>query len=445
MSAPVLLVLAFEFPPLDVVGVRRTVGLVRYLPEHGIDPVVVTTDRASMAAWTGRPLAAADNNGLPAQVHRVPCPLPARAPHEALQRAWHWLSLGGDVGTRWAPHLAAVWDRIVGETRPVAVYVSIPPFRVAPLALTLARRSGLPVIIDFRDHWSQWADNAYPTSWHYRRELRLERACLEGAEAVVGVTAQLVRDLQHAHPRVARDKFHVVPNGWDEAELPAVPAASRDDGSFIIGHAGRFYYSPEKRAAVLEPWWRKSPKHWPQRAARREDWLYRSPYFFFRAVRRLLDRRPDLESRLRIRFAGDVEDWFAGQVAEFRLERIVEHVGRLSHEACVAFEASCDALLVTSVKVEGGRDYCIAGKTFEYLSVGRPILGILTPGEQRDFLEQSGGAVLADADDAEAAASAIERLIVGGPVLPLNDAFIRAHHRRETARKIAGLVRQVAA
>ena len=200
------------------------------------------------------------------------------------------------------------------------------------------------------------------------------------------MTTQLVRDLQHAHPGVDAAKFHIVPNGWDEAEsTPLVHAPRQPDGTFIIGHAGRFYYSPEKRAAVMEPWWRKSPAHWLQYTPRREDWLYRSPYFFFRAVRRLLDWRPELEGRLRLKFAGDVEDWFAAQVAEFRLQAVVEHVGRLSHEACLAFEARCDALLVTSVKVPASRDYCIAGKTFEYLTMGRPILGIVTAGGAAGF------------------------------------------------------------
>jgi glycosyltransferase involved in cell wall biosynthesis len=436
-----LVMLAFEFPPLDVVGVRRSASLVRYLPAHGIVPIVVTADRASLSAWTGRALDAIDPEAaLPTPVHRVPCPLPAGAPHRSLARVWHYLSLAGDVGTAWAPQLDAAWDRIVAGTRPLALYVSMPP---APV--DLSRRSRLPLILDFRDHWSQWGDNAFPSRWHYRRELSAERRCLERAAAVIGVTTQLVRDLQRAHPHIAAGKFHVVPNGWDEAEVAAASPAERDNRLFVIGHAGRFYYSPAKRRAVLDPWWRKAPRQWLQYAPRREDWLYRSPYFFFRALRRLLDRRPDLEARIRVRFAGDVEDWFAAQVAEFRLERVVEHLGRLPHDACLAFEAECDALLITAAKVEGGRDYCIAGKTFEYLAIGRPILGVVTDGEQRDFLSSSGGAVLADADDADGAATVIEHLVTGGAVPARNSAFIDSHHRREMTRRIAAIVESVAA
>src|SRR5205823_5749930 len=109
-------------------------------------------------------------------------------------------SLGDGIGRRWEPHLDRVWDRVVAESKPAAVYVSIPPFSVAPLAVKLARRSRLPLIVDFRDHWSQWCASPNPTWLHYQLILRLERHCLEQAQAVIGVTGQLVRDLQAVHP-----------------------------------------------------------------------------------------------------------------------------------------------------------------------------------------------------------------------------------------------------
>jgi glycosyltransferase involved in cell wall biosynthesis len=310
--------------------------------------------------------------------------------------------------------------------------------------LRLARRSGLPLILDFRDHWSQWCHNANPTWLHYARKLRAERECILGASAVIGVTRQLVRDLQRAHREADPAKFHVLPNGFD-ADLAATPAAPRGPGEpFIIGYVGSFYYSPEMRASVMEPWWRKAPRHWLQYSPRQEDWLYRSPHFFFRALRQLLDGRPDLKGRVKVRFAGDRAEWLDQQVAAFGLQDVVEHLGRLPHRACLEFEAGCDALLVTSMKVAEGRDYCIAGKTFEYLATGRPILGIVTEGEQRDFLLSSGAALVANADDTGECAKAIERVIAGQFVPSPNMPFLQAFHRREMGRHMARVVGDVA-
>jgi len=443
-----LLMLAFDFPPLATVGVHRSVRLARHLPEQGIRPVVITTDRDSLRAWSGRELDETLVDELPSDltVYRVPCPRPAGARLRLVRRLQHFFSSGEDIGWRWAPHLTAMWDRAVAEVKPSALYVTAPPFSVVPHALTLARRSGLPLIVDFRDAWSQWCHNANPTWWHYRAKLRAERACVEGAQAIVGVTRQLLEDLRRVHPHIDASKFHAVPSGFDVTTAAPLPRDRSSDETrpFVIGYVGSFYYSPEMRASVMERWWQKRPAHWLQYSPRQEDWLYRSPHFFFRALAHLLKQRPGLRQRVRVRFAGDRLAWLDRQVADFGLQDVVEQLGRLPHAACLAFESRCDALLSTSMKVIDGRDYCIAGKTFEYLAAGRPILGIVTEGEQRDFLVSSGAAVVADADDVAAAARAIEQIVTGQFVPATPPAFLEGCHGRETSRHLAALVRSVA-
>jgi hypothetical protein len=442
-----LLMVAFEFPPMATVGVQRPVRLARHLPQHGIHPVVVTTDRDSVKHWSPRTLDDTLGDSLPANltVHRVPCPRPPDPTSPWQRRLKYFLSTTDPAGRCWGPHLSAAWDRIVDDARPDAIYVTAPPFSVVLPVMRLARRRGLPVIVDFRDAWSQWCHNANPTWWHYRAKLGDERQVVEGAAAIVGVTRQLLQDLQHAHPHVDASKFHLVTGSYDEAGAPRPrPAMARDaTAPFIIGYAGSFYYSPEMRASVMEPWWHKKPAHWPQFSPRQEDWLYRSPYFFFRALSRLFARRPKLRQRVRVRFAGDRQDWLTQQAAEFGVQDVVEQIGRLSHAACLEFETAADALLITSMKVIGGRDYCIAGKSFEYLASSRPILGIVTAGEQRDFLVASGAALVADADDIEGSADAIERMVEGSFVPVADRVFLDRFHPRATSRTLADVVRSV--
>jgi glycosyltransferase involved in cell wall biosynthesis len=191
----------------------------------------------------------------------------------------------------------------------------------------------------------------------------------------------------------------------------------------------------------MNPWWKRSPIRWLQYSPRREDWLYRSPFFFFRALRRLLDDRPDLRSRVRVRFAGGLLPWLEAQVAEFGLTDVVEHLGRMSHRACLEFQASCDALLATSAKVIGGRDYCIAGKTFEYVTSQVPIIAFVTEGEQQDFFKASGYAIVCDPDDPEVGSKRLEELIEGRLKFTPDLSFLAKYHRRETAGQLAGLLR----
>lgn len=442
-----LLMLAFEFPPLGGVGVQRSLKFAKYLPEHGVRPVVVTPDKASLEAVIGPAREAALLDELPAvtRIERVPCP-PVRRGGSRLGNWLHqFFSLGEGLGRAWRGPLLAAWSELVHRERPAALYVSVPPFSMAPLAVELAQHSGLPLILDFRDNWSQWCCSPQPSWLHYRLTLRRERACLEAASAVVCVTRQMVEDLQRVHPGVAAEKFHVIANGYDAAlpESPP-PRPARGEEPFVIGYVGSFYYTPETRAALLNPWWQRPPHRWLQYAPRREDWLYRSPFFFFRALRRLLVERPDLRARVKVRFVGDTPAWLRAQVEEFGLTDVVEHLGRMSHRACLEFQASCDALLATSAKVIGGRDYCIAGKTFEYVASQAPIIAFVTEGEQRDFLAASGLALVCDADEPEAGARALSDLIEGRFTPAPNLSYLGGFHRRETARQMAELVRRVA-
>ncbi|MBI5800793.1 MAG: glycosyltransferase family 4 protein [Verrucomicrobia bacterium] len=441
-----LLMLAFEFPPLGGVGVQRSLKFAKYLPEHGVRPVVVTPDKESIEAVIGPAREAALLDELPAAtgIERVPCPPVRRGGSRIGDWLHQFFSLGEGLGRAWREPLLAAWPELVRREKPDALYVSVPPFSMAPLAVELAQRSGLPLILDFRDNWSQWCCSPQPSWLHYRLTLRRERACLDAASAVVGVTRQLVEDLQRAHPGVPAEKFHVVANGYD-ASLPDSPAArpAPCEKPFVIGYVGSFYYTPETRAALLGPWWQRSPHRWLQYAPRREDWLYRSPFFFFRALRRLLYGRPELRSRVKVRFVGDTPSWLRAQVEEFGLTDVVEHLGRMSHRACLEFQASCDALLATSAKVIGGRDYCIAGKTFEYVASRTPIIAFVTEGEQREFLAASGLAIVCDADEPEAGARGLAELIEGCFSPVPNLPYLRGFHRRETGRQMADLVRQV--
>lgn len=442
-----LLMLAFEFPPLGGVGVQRSLKFAKYLPEHGVRPVVVTPDKESLESLIGpaRETALLDELPTGMGIQRVPCP-PVRRGRTRLETWMHqFSSLGESLGQAWRGPLMAVWPDLIGREEPAALYVSVPPFSMAPLAVELAQRSGLPLILDFRDNWSQWCCSLQPSRLHYELTLRRERECVEAASAVVGVTRQLVDDLQRVHPGIPAEKFHVISNGYDASLPESLPSRPRlAEEPFVIGYVGSFYYTPETRAALLNPWWQRPPHRWLQYAPRREDWLYRSPFFFFRALRWLLDAKPELRPRVKVRFVGDTPAWLRMQVDEFGLADVVEHLGRMSHRACLDFQASCDALLATSAKVIGGRDYCIAGKTFEYIASQSPIIAFVTEGEQRDFLVKSGLALVCDPDETEAGARSLASLFEGRFAPAPKLSYLRKFHRRETSRQMADLARAIA-
>lgn len=436
-----VLLVAFEFPPLGGGGVQRSMKFAKYLPENGITPIVVTTDLASFATVMENPLDENLQEELAEDliIERVPC-MPLR---KAKNRLSEWrrifLSLVEPQAKLWRPFLDKHLPKLVDAYNPQAIYVSLPPFSMGPLWCHYADKFNLPLVLDFRDAWSQWRIAPYGSWLHYWLTVRLENQCLQKARRVVCSSEQIRKDLLNLHRNVPPDKIVTITNGYDtDVSDWSLPISEKAKGErFIIGYVGNFYYSPAARASMMQPWWRKKPHRMLQYSPRLEDWLYRSPYFFFRTVELVLRRNPEVRDKLRIRFAGKKPDWLDQQVSYFGLQEVVEFTGYLTHKSVLKFQEQCDCLLVTSSKVIGGNDYSIAGKTFEYFSMRKPILGFVTEGAQKKILEQSGVSVLCDPDDPEQASEQLQNLIENRIGFSPNVEFLRGLHRQVLSRKLA--------
>lgn len=164
----------------------------------------------------------------------------------------------------------------------------------------------------------------------------------------------------------------------------------------------------------------------------------------FRTLAELRRRSPGLARRVRFVHVGQKPPWWEAMVLEHGLSDAVSCLGRIPHAQVLATARGFDAQLCTSVKVEDGEDYALASKTFDYVLAGRPILGLVTRGAQREFLERSGMALLADPDDLQASLDALEQLVRGGFVLTPNRGALGAYHRRVAASEMAKILREAA-
>jgi glycosyltransferase involved in cell wall biosynthesis len=443
-----ILFIAFELPPLATGGVQRSIKFIKYLPDFGIQPVVVTTDLDSFRQFM--PDGFIDESlleQLPPDlvIERVPCTrLKATKPGKFAEWRRIYFSLVEDLAEQWWPRLATTLPHLIAKHKPQAIYVTMPPFCMGPLGCKIARQYNLPLVLDLRDAWSQWCTSPYGSWLHYWLKRRLEGQCLRAAGRLVCTSNQTRADFLQVHPDIPADKINVITNGYDQPIDDWTPEFHPNGKRFEIGYVGSFYYSPLARETMMRPWWRKQPNRMIQYAPRKEDWLYRSPFFFFRAVARLLDKQPSYRQRLRIRFAGRKPDWIDAQVAQFNLEGLVEFVGQLDHAGALKFQRECDALLVTSSKVIGGRDYSIAGKTFEYFSMKKPIIGFVAEGAQKELLATSGMALICDPDAPEAAAEQLGDLVEGRLELKPNVRFLKQLHRRELTGRLAEIIKSVA-
>lgn len=438
--------MAFEFPPLASGGVQRSLYFVKYLPENGIRPIVITPEEEDLKHIFHH--GQVDHSLMkeldPATViERVHCEVRKNPSNPIAKWMKMFFSVTENFKTTWRPSLDQRLPGILQTYDPKAIYVTIPPFAMVPLWLDILAKYPLPLIIDFRDAWSQWAIAPNGTYFHYLSKLKMERSVLEKAAAVLVSSEQTRQDLLRIHKGIPGSKIEVITNGYDgDIEVPASLRIQKD-GKLIIGYVGNFYYAPEARAEIFKPWWKKKPHRMLNYIPRQEDWLYRSPYFFFRALRHLLDQQPLWKQRIEVHFAGHQPGWLKQQIQEFGLEDICHHTGYLKHEDVLLFQRNCQMLLITSSKVLGGQDYSIAGKTFEYFSIGKPILAFVCNGAQKDLLMKSGMALICDPDDTPSAAGNLQRMLEGETVLHPDAEYIHQFNRRVLTKKLSAVIRKI--
>ena len=98
--------------------------------------------------------------------------------------------------------------------------------------------------------------------------------------------------------------------------------------------------------------------------------------------------------------------------------------------------------LSTSATVVGGQDYSLASKTFDYLRFGKPILGFVTEGVQKEFLQRSGFGWIVDPDD-EAASEKLEQLLGNAGVQATDKAYLRQFQRQHTTKQLATIFQKL--
>lgn len=398
-----LLVLAYFFPPLGGGGCQRTLKLVRYLEPHGWSSTVATVEDPDY--WILDPSLLEE---IPAscEVIRVNALTSQRmlrllggagvrleerqgarraSAFRALRRLQQLVAIP-DGYRPWARAAERAAARRLAKGGIDAIWTTSSPESAHLAGLALKRTFALPWVADFRDPWVGRVTYAPPTAWHDRRHRALESEVVAAADRVTVVSEAMAARFRERYPGIDPARFVVLPNGYDpddwaraEKLAPAggAPAEGATAGEttarepdrtrFVILHAGQLAHRPTSGDLLS-------------------------------AVRRLVEESPARTETLRLRFMGGNEGLDAAAVERAGLTGIVELMPSRPHLESMAAMKRANLLVLLG---HGGEadSQLYTGKIYEYLTSGRPVLGVLDAGPARDLIERSGcGAVCRPGD-----------------------------------------------
>lgn len=389
-----VLVLAYHFPPEGGPAVQRVLKFVKYLPENGYQPVVLTAKH---------PLPVRDASllaELPSgvRVHRI-----------MDWAAWMPSFWRRAVGRRRFPDRHISWRktavrravRIVREEGIDLLFASSPPHSVQVIASEIADRTGIPWVADLRDEWSH--DPVYCRGQEERHR-ETEIRTLAASRAVVTVTPGWKTNFSRTLG--IRIPVHFIPNGYDPADFSGMRRRPPEHGRVL-----RLLYSG-----------RISSKH--------------SPKEFLDALRGEFHRHPEWRDRIEIRIMGSDGNRRA-LLGRRDLEDRVKFVPYRPHAECIRTLEEADVLLLLATS--GMQSEALPGKLYEYMATGKPILAVLSGhGEIARMLQRYGNAYAGFLSSPGSVGRAIHRLMTdwrdGQPGKPVRwDAVRRYDRRRQTA------------
>lgn len=384
-----VLFVSYLFPPTGGVGVQRVTKFVKYLPQFGWDSSVLTVSNPSVPLHDESLLKEIPAGTL---IRRAKTCEPGYAVKQAVAEGQKRSGVAGRLlsGARtlarklantilqpdsqilWHPHAWQAGLKLLAEVPHDAIIATGPPFSSFLLGARLARKVGLPLILDYRDEWE--ISNAY---WENKGQGRFANWVQSRQQARVVRAAQIL--------------------------LATTPSSAAAIGGFARRH--------QSRAAATFIYNGFDPEDYPQDQSgtvqRRSATGRRFRLSFIGTLWNLNSIQPVVQALLQIsqknpQLAGEIELLLAGRRMADQ-EAIVDQLNAspvqvtrlpfVSHAEAIQLMRSSDALLMLNSDLPKAHQI-INAKTFEYMAARRPMLVVAPPGDVWDVVRDLPGTML---------------------------------------------------
>jgi glycosyltransferase involved in cell wall biosynthesis len=417
-----VLLITYVFPPGGGIGVPRALAYAKYLPALQCRLSILAPSKPSLRdddpelcklvppevvvhrAWSPElPFALRD------RVWKNAAVAASQAPGRKLFRWLAQYMLFPDPQTIWVPFALRKARRIVRQESIDTVILNVPPFSTLKIGVALKKKfPHLTLISDFRDDWVGYylRNIDAPCKEKERRALALEAAAVAASTYVSTVTEKWVSQFRKRYPKEPAGKFICTSNGFDRDMFQNLPRCPRKKGKVVITYFGTVHnnriYSPANYLNALES--------------------------------------------LPTEICSQIETHFIGRVVPDALPLLKRT------KACVVLTGFMPKLkglrclqesdFVLLIATDAGSH---AGKLFDYLGCGKPILALSPQGGEIDqLLQRTKTGWCADPWDKDAIRkmilSAYNRMAESGPIINPDSVAVNTYSWPKIMAQFASVV-----
>ncbi len=358
-----VLILTYYWPPSGGPGVQRWLKFVKYLPDLGYEPIIITVDPAKAT------YPVIDDSLL----SEVPDELKVirtstREPYNLYKKLsgriqvpysgfTNEMSDGffsrisrfirgnlfvPDARIGWNPFAIEKAAEIIREHNIEFLITTSPPHSTQLAGLELKKKfPDIRWIADLRDPWTDifYYNKMLHLPHIKQKDLKLEKSVLRNADAVVTVSDFISRIFSEKPGTDCEGKVHVITNGFDPEDFIKTDVKP-DPAFFTLAYVGTIS----------------------------DEYLLSG---FINAFERVVEKS---EKKARIIFTGNISNRWK-EPLERRLGNSLSFSGHVDHHEAVKRMQMADMLLLVIPDI-AQNEGIITGKLFEYLAASRPVLGI---------------------------------------------------------------------
>ncbi len=366
-----LLLIAYNFPPMENIGALRPWRLAKYLPAFGWKTTVLTVQND----WSYKADSSfniVDSKHM--RIVRVPRLPLTRILHRPLRKIFGqnplWYSYI-DPFYDWYPLAKMAGDKILKHEKVDLICATAPPYTSLRLARSLSNQSGIPAIADLRDPFSQSIYFDFPTSFHRIYYQKYEENLLKRFQHIIVAWPRIAEWNAKAFG-IPMDNFTVITNGYEPDDFKRRYHMKPVSSEFRIGFFGSIY-----GARSVEP--------------------------LFKALSVAYAKRSDFRKNSKVYFAGSHGSYnLSSLTRKYGIGQNLVMLDFLPHHSDVLdWMSSCHILVMFAGMVNES----FPGKMYEYIASHRPILSFSNKGSLWDLIEETRIGVSVMGSDYEEAGS----------------------------------------
>jgi glycosyltransferase involved in cell wall biosynthesis len=408
-----VLFIAYYTPPAGGAGVQRSAKFIKYLPDFGWQPIVLTVFPEKYRLHDPSLLAdiQPDSN-----IHRTSAWLP---PTWLPWRVRNWFSrwfLLMDENLGWYPFAVKQGEEILNKSKIDAIYSTSPPHTCHMVASTLKAHANLPWVADFRDPWIGNFSRHQPTPFHRHLDTHLEAQAINQADQILVVSPVMREDIQARYPNLEQEKVDLLENGFDKADFTVISPVTLPADRFTIVYTGSFYSQGL------------------------------TPDNFLHALTTVIESQRLPRDRVLVLFIGNISHQVSELIERLGLTDLAKLMGYLPHHDSIAHLLAANLLLLILGDGPASKGV-LTGKIFEYLAASKPILALAPDGAAADLVrEAQAGRVIPPADISAIANALVEmyaRWEQGTLDITHRPEVVARYERRNQTARLASLLDRI--